>query len=427
MKVKQIVAHTTRKVSLLVFAMLLATPLKAQDALLRRPEIISALAHIEANYDRYILKQVEISEIPSPPFKEHIRAEFMADEFSKLGLEDVQIDPEGNVLGLRPGNSDRILVISAHVDTVFPEGTDVTVSRDGNLMKGPGIVDDSIGLMYLLALIEELDTANIRTEQSILFVGTVGEEGLGDLRGVKYLINSGIYKDLIDAFISVDGADAARIVNGGLGSKRYRITISGPGGHSWGDFGRVNPAHALGRIIAQFSSMPVPSDPKTSYNIGRIGGGTSINSIPAEVWMEVDMRSVSDEALTDLETVFLETIRQGISAENLFRISSDSQLSVEIDLIGDRPSGFTSEDNSIVNAARWATTAVGLEPRFVTSSTDSNYPMSKGIPAITISGGGESGDTHSPSEWYDPTDAFIGLQRVFLLVLAYDMKLTHAR
>ncbi|MFT5142065.1 MAG: tripeptide aminopeptidase, partial [Thalassolituus oleivorans] len=335
-------------------------------------------------------------------------------------LSEVQIDAVGNVTGLRPGASDSIVVVSAHLDTVFPAGTDVTVSRNGSRLEGPGIADDAAGLMAVMAVAAELDRAGIETRRSILFVGTVGEEGLGDLRGVKHLVNEGPYKDRIASFVSIDGTDPARIVHRALGSRRYRVTISGPGGHSWGAFGRVNPAHALGSIIARFTSLPVPGDPKTTYNIGRIGGGTSINSIPFEAWMEVDMRSTDRSSLERIEQLFLEAVHSGIESENLFRSASETELTVDAALIGDRPGGETSINAPIFRAAEWATRAMGLEPDPAQSSTDSNIPISIGIPSVTVGAGGSSENSHSLAEWFDPTDGHIGLQRALLLILAYD-------
>ncbi|NOY00968.1 MAG: M20/M25/M40 family metallo-hydrolase, partial [Verrucomicrobia bacterium] len=395
-------------------------PLHAQEALLERPDVQKALHHIEKNYERYLKKQIEIAEIPAPPFKEEVRGRFMAAEFKRVGLQDVHTDKVGNVLGWRRGRSDQTLVISAHIDTVFPEGSDVSVKREGDRLVGKGLVDDSLGLMDLLALPEVLDAAKIKTDLNLLFVATVGEEGLGDLRGVKYLFEKNPLKDRINAFISIDGANPGVVINGALGSRRYRITVKGTGGHSWGDFGRVNPAHALGQIIARFTSKTTSTDPKTSYNIGRIGGGTSVNSIPFEAWMEVDMRSVSSDSLKDLEQVFLKTVKEGIEVENLFRKKSKSKLKVDIELIGDRPSGETLASDALVVAAQRSVKAVGLNPKLKMGSTDSNIPISMGIPAITVGGGGKSGDTHSPSEWYNPTDAHLGLQRILLLVMTYD-------
>ena len=387
---------------------------------MRRADVVSALGQLESRHADYVEWQIRISEIPAPPFEEAERAAFIASEFSRLGLEEVQTDAEGNVTGLRPGTSDSILVLSAHLDTVFPPGTDVTVKREGSRLVGPGIADDAAGLMALMALATELDRAGIETRHSLLFVGTVGEEGLGDLRGVKHLLREGPYRDRTASFVSIDGTSPTRIVHKALGSRRYRVTISGPGGHSWGAFGRVNPAHAMGAIIARFTSMPVPDDPKTTYNIGRIGGGTSVNSIPFEVWMEVDMRSTSQSSLERIEQLFLSAVEQGVQAENLFRSASDTKLTVDPALIGDRPGGETSSDEPIFRAAAWATRAVGLEPDPAQSSTDSNIPISMGIPSVTIGAGGASQNAHSLAEWYDPTGGHVGLQRALLMVLAYD-------
>jgi len=409
-----------RSARFLFFLIFISASVSAQDALLSRADIQKAMAHMESSYDRFVEKQITISEIPAPPFMEEVRAEYIRSEFERLGLRDVHIDQEGNVFGMRAGASDRILVISAHVDTVFPEGTDVTVTREGAVLHGPGIVDDVLGLSSLLGLIETLDEAGIQTDQSLLFMGTVGEEGLGDLRGVKYLFNEHPIRMRIDGFISIDGSGTSGVTHGALGSKRYRITVKGPGGHSWGAFGDVNPAHALGNIIARFTSMPAPTDPRTSYNVGRIGGGTSVNSIPFEAWMEVDMRSYDNDALRDMEQLFLETVDHGIDAENLFRKSSGTSLTVEIVKVGDRPSGETDVEEELVQAAIWATDSMGETTNLRTSSTDANTPISMGIPAITIGGGGTGARAHSLDESFDTTDAHLGLQRILLLVMAYD-------
>ena len=403
----------------MIVMFLVSTASHAQEHLLARKDVQGTLHFIEQNYDRFLKKQIQIAEIPAPPFQEAKRASFMAEEFKGLGLAQVHIDSAGNVLGLRRGRDLQVLVISAHLDTVFPEDTDVRVKKEGERYLGPGLVDDSLGLMNLLALIEALNTADIRTDTSLLFAATVGEEGLGDLRGIKYLFLKSDYRHLIEAFISIDGAKSGRITNGALGSKRYRVTVSGPGGHSYGAFGLVNPAHALGRMIAQFTTIGVPAAPKTTYNVGRIGGGTSVNSIPFEAWMEVDMRSESTEELMKLEAFFLQTVQQGVRAENLFRVASNSKLEARSERIGDRPSGVTPDSSALVRAAQWATTALGFTPRLTISSTDANIPISLGIPAITTGGGGTSGGAHSLNEWFNPRKAHKGIQKNLLLLLAY--------
>jgi acetylornithine deacetylase/succinyl-diaminopimelate desuccinylase-like protein len=244
------------------------------QALSSRPDVKKALDYARDHHERNIEKQIAIAQVPSSPFAEEQRGRYMAEEFRRLGLADVEIDPKGNVLGWRRGRSAHAIVIAAHLDTVFPRGTDFTVKREGARLNGPGIVDDSRGLAAIVGLVEALNAGGIETERTLLFVCDVGEEGLGNLRGIKYLFEEGKYKDLLDAFVSIDGDRPTRVVNTEIGSRRYRVTISGPGGHSWTNFGRANPAEALGRIVAQTATIDVPKTPRTSYNVGRIGGGT---------------------------------------------------------------------------------------------------------------------------------------------------------
>jgi len=392
----------------------------AQSDLLSRSEVTEAFDRIEASYAQYVDLQIAISEVPAPPFGEAERALFMRDQFRSRGLESATIDDAGNVVAIRPGSGDRTLVLSAHLDTVWPMETDVTVQREGTRLTAPGILDDAVGLVSLLALLDALEQGDFETETNLLFVGTVGEEGIGDLKGVKHLFRESPFAGNIDAFVSIDGAGPARIVTGATASKRYRVTVTGPGGHSYGAFGIVNPAHALGNIISHFTSMPVPSDPKTTYSIGRIGGGTSVNTIPQEVWMEVDMRSTSNEALDALEERFLAAVEMGVEQENLFRSASGTKLTVDPKLIGDRPTGQTAETSALFRAAAESSRLAGFEPSTGTSSTDSNIPMSMGIPAVTIGGGGTGGGAHRPEEWYDFKDAHRGVQRLLAMVLLYD-------
>src|SRR5687767_14197106 len=272
--------------------------------LLSDPAIKAALEAIRASEPQTIDDQVRLCEIEAPPFKEAKRAEAYARMFREAGLQNVRIDKEGNVLGDRPGSQPRPrLVFSAHLDTVFPEGTDVKVKREGAMLRGPGIGDDCRGLAVVLAVIRALNEAKISTPGTITFVGTVGEEGLGDLRGVKHLFNEEM-KGRIDRFVSVDGTGYG-ITHVGVGSKRYRVAYKGPGGHSFGAFGMANPVHALGRAIAKICDFQVPTSPTTTFNVGPIGGGTSVNSIAFEAWMEVDMRSSDAAALKSIAATFL--------------------------------------------------------------------------------------------------------------------------
>lgn len=391
-----------------------------QDSVKSRPDVSKALAYIKENEQAHLQKQITIAQIPAPPFEEKQRAAFLVQEFRRVNLEKVEIDPIGNVLGWRAGRSPRTLVIAAHLDTVFPPGTDVTVKRSGSLLNGPGLVDDTRGLTALLGVVEALQHAGIQTKHTLLFVADVGEEGLGNLRGIKYLFHEGAYRDRLDAFISIDGTGGNKIANSEMGSRRYRITVKGPGGHSYGDFGRVNPIHALGRIIARFAEVEIPAAPKSTFNVGRIGGGTSVNSIPFEAWMEVDMRSSDEDELSKIEKQLLKMARLGIEEENRFRSKSGTELQLDAKLLAVRRTARTPDDSPLVRAAQWAARAMRLTPELVVGSTDSNVPESMGIPAITIGGGGKSGSMHSLEEWFDPDRAYEGVQQILLTILEWD-------
>ena len=360
--------------------------------------------------------QVRFCEIPAPPFKETARGTAYADAFRKLGLENVRIDKEGNVLGERPGLAPKPhLVFSAHLDTVFPEGTDVKVKREGTMLRGPGIGDDCRGLAVVLAVIRAMNKANVQTPGSITFVATVGEEGLGDLRGVKALFRDTL-KGRIDRFVSIDGTGLG-ITHVGVGSLRYRVAYKGPGGHSYGAFGLANPIHALGRAIAKIGDFQVPRDPKTTFNVGRIGGGTSVNSIAFESWMEVDMRSADAAALKSVDADFHKAVDQALAEENE-RWNNNGRLEVEKKLVGDRPAGSTPADSAIVQATVSVTKVLGFPVALDEGSTDSNIAMSMSIPAVTIDGGGRGTGAHSLGEAFDSTTSWQGTQRATLLAIA---------
>lgn len=389
---------------------MLALPALAQQAppssaaaIARSEAFHQARASLDRDYDLFVEQLVALTEIPAPPFKESVRAEVYADHFRKLGLKDVAIDPEGNVIGLRPG-TDRnagYIVLSAHLDTVFPEGTPVKVRREGTKLFAPGVGDDTRGLATLLAYVRALDAAQIRTKHPILFVGTVGEEGRGDLRGARYLLTEGVYKDRIASFFSLDGNNAARVTHQAVGSKRYRITFKGPGGHSYGAFGIVNPMTAMAAAITEFYAITPPSEPKTTYSASVTGGGTAVNAIPAEVFLDVDMRSEGKGELASLDHQFLQIVNDAVAAENNARATDDGAITFEAEVIGERPAGATPADAPIVRATVGAIEAMGLEPDIYASSTDSNIPMSIGVPAVTIGYGGEGGRSHSLDEWVD--------------------------
>lgn len=369
------------------------------------PRFKAAVAKIESEHDRIIEETIKITEIEAPPFKEEVRGKAYLEMLRAHGLTDIETDTEGNVMGLRKGTSgdNKLVVMSAHLDTVFPAGTNVKVQRQGDVLKAPGIGDDSHSLATLLAFIRAMDAAGIKTRSDILFVGTVGEEGLGDLRGVRYFFNKGKYKDRVKTFFSMDGTNPARIVNGAVGSKRYRVTYSGPGGHSYGAFGLVNPAYALAEAQSLFSRIQVPARPKRTFSVGVIGGGTSVNSIPISMWMQVDMRSEHPAALAALEKRFLEIVEQAAATENAARSTREGPIKVEAKLIGDRPAGATDPQNELVQLATAAVIAHGYRPQgnnpfLAYSSTDSNVPMSMGIPALTIGSGGVGERSHSLDE-----------------------------
>ena len=383
--------------------------------ILATPNVRRALDFIKEYEPKTIEEQIRTCEIPAPPFKEQVRAEYYKQRFTELGLKNVRIDREGNVIGERPGaNTATSLVLAAHLDTVFPEGTDVKVKRSGTVLTAPGIGDDCRGLTVMLTVIHALNEAKISTNGSVIFVANVGEEGLGDLRGVRHLFKEEL-KGRITHFISIDGTGLG-ITNAGVGSNRYRVTFTGPGGHSYGAFGMQNPIHALGRAIEKISRFEVPKQPKTTFNVGRIEGGTSVNSIAHTAWMEMDMRSESATELAKLDAAFKRAVNESVDEENAFW-KSDKKVSVEIKLVGERPVGEQPADAPIVKIAQAASTALKVKSDLGASSTDSNLPMSLRIPAITISGGGKGRGAHSLDENFDTTDSYLGTQRALLIVL----------
>lgn len=381
------------------------------------PEIKAALAAIVRNEPEMIDLQARLCAIPAPPFKEQARAAEMKKLFEYYGLKNVFIDQEGNVVGTRPGASPRPnVLVEAHLDTVFPEGTDVTVKREGTILKAPGIGDDTRGLATLIAALRALQEAKVQTSGTITFAANVGEEGLGDLRGTKRLLNETL-KGQVDYFISIDGTEPQVIVFAGVGSYRYHVTFKGPGGHSYAAFGRVNPIHALGRAIAKIDSIQVPLNPKTTFSVGVIGGGTSINSIPFECWFEVDMRSTDAASLETTKGKVVVAINEAVAEEN-DRWKHNGEIAVEIKLAGYRPVGQTPPESPIVKAAQGAVRAIGLRPLLTANSTDSNVPMQLGVPAVTIGGGGALSNQHSLNETYDSKDSWKGVQAALLLIVA---------
>ena len=398
-----------------------ATP--APATIVTRPAVRAALDKIRADNAWTLDEQESICEIPAPPFGEARRAEEFRRRLIGLGLSDTRIDAEGNVIARRRGSPlgraarGPSVVLSGHLDTVFPETTDVTVTRQGTLMKGPGIGDDCRGLAVVLAVARALASAGVQTRGDILFVGTVGEEGPGNLRGVRHLFTKEM-KDSIDFFISVDGTGLG-LTSRAVGSNRYRVAYEGPGGHSYGAFGMPNPAHALGRAIAGIAELRVPRDPKTTFNVGVIDGGTSVNSIPGSVTMDVDLRSESPAALDSLDAGFRAALQRALDAEHARWPESKVRLRIRIDTTGIRPAGTQPDTARIVRAGVDAARALGFTTELTAGSTDSNLPMSLGIPAITIDGGGEGRGAHSLDEQYDDGErGWLGPQWAALIALS---------
>jgi len=367
------------------------------------PKFQAAEDFVAQDHDRFVREIIQITEIEAPPFKEARRAKAFMEMLRQSGLTNVEIDAEGNVIGTRKGSgTGPTIAIAAHLDTVFPEGTNVKVRREGTKLYAPGVGDDSRALAVLLEMVRAMDAAKIQTAGDILFIGNVGEEGPGDLRGMKYLFQKGPYKDKIKMFISLDpfgwGND---ITVGGVGSKRFKVTFRGPGGHSFGSFGLVSPAYALGNAISKLSKIQVPQRPRTTYNVGVIGGGTSVNSIPFESWMDVDIRSETKEELNKVVETFTRMMHEAVDEENRARSTSQGRIEVDVKLIGDRPFGEVSQSSPIVQTASAVVRAFGLGPVYGMSSTDSNIPMSMGIPAITLESGGTGSRNHTLDEWID--------------------------
>ena len=376
-----------------------------------------ARGRLAASDERVIHTQIALSEIPSPTGGEHRRAAKVAERFRALGLHDVHTDDVGNVIGARPGTTAQApVLVCAHLDTVFPEGTPVGVAREGHQLTGPGIVDNSRGLAGMLAVAETIDGARVRTERPVIFAATVGEEGAGDLRGVKHLFAR--LDATPSACIALDGAGDDRIVHRALGARRFRVAFHGCGGHSWAAFGMPNPVHAAGATAARLAAVPLPHTPRTTMSVCRIGGGISVNAIPTEAWLEVDIRCSSAEILSACAAEVELAARAAVREENLRRALGAPPLVYTIETIGDRPCGELASDHPLVAAAVDATRAIGRSPELATASTDANVPISLGVPAIAIGAGGRGGGVHTAGEWYDNTDGTLGVARALTVVVA---------
>jgi len=401
--------------------------------LLAHERIRAARQHLERTDEVTLARQAAVSAIPAPTGAEGRRAAHVAELFRDVGLQDVLIDAVGNVHGWMGRNGGRAdveaqhaaplhapVVLSAHLDTVFGPEVNVAVERRGQRLEGPGISDNARGLAALVAVAEALVAARVPITRPLLFAATVGEEGSGDLRGVKYLLNgnreTGDGKPV--AFIALDGAGLERVVHRALGSKRYRLTFRGPGGHSWAAFGVANPANAVGRATALLADLPASKAPRTTCAVVRLGGGTGLNSIPQEAWLDLDLRSEDPKALAQLDVTVGAALDRALDDENRRRASGTPPLRLERQPVGDRPSGVTPRTHPLVQAAVAANRVLGRDAELASASTDANVPIALGIPAIALGAGGKAGDAHLATEWYENTEGALGLVRALLVTAA---------
>jgi len=364
---------------------------------------------------------VLLTEIPAPPFMEKVRGEKFAEMMKAAGVDSIWTDTAGNVIALKKGKTrKKRVVLEGHLDTVFPEGTDVTVKYKGDTLVAPGISDDTRALALLLTLVKAIKQTDIDTDADVLFIGTTGEEGQGDLRGVKNLF-SAAGPGKIDTYIAIEGGPVGRIVHRGLGSHRYRITFKGPGGHSSGAFGIGNPHNALGRAIHYWAvdadKFTQQDGMRVTYNVGVIGGGTSVNSIPFESWMEVDMRSESPERLAGIDALLQAAVKKALAEENVMK-KMGKDLTVEVKLIGERPSGSNDPHLPVIQRAMASAVYFGAEPNLGVGSTNSNIPISKGVPAVTIPRGGKDGGAHSLDEWFLNDKGYLSIQQALVILLS---------
>ena len=395
----------------------------ALDTLLANERVRAARIHIERFDEVTLARQATLSAIPAPTGAEAARGARVAELFDDVGLQDVKIDTVGNVRGWYGdrGNSkgDDCVVLSAHLDTVFGPELDVSVSRNGSRLEGPGISDNARGLAALVAVGESLAHARVTTARPILFAATVGEEGSGDLRGVRHLFGPSAHQSIRpSAFIALDGAGLERIVHRALGARRYRVTYHGPGGHSWAAFGVANAANAVGRATAMLADLVPPQSPRSTCAVVRIGGGTSLNSIPQTAWLDVDLRSEDPRILEKLDATAHEFFERALAEENRHRAPTTPALKLDVRRVGDRPSGLTPRTHPLVQTAVAATRAVGHEHQLACASTDANVPIALGVPAVALGAGGRAGDAHLPTEWYENDKGALGIVRALFVTAA---------
>lgn len=384
------------------------------------PRVRAARRVVRETDEETLRQMAELVEIPAPPFGEEARGRHVLGLFRELGLHDVHRDDAGNVIGMLPEAAEpdaAPVVVAAHLDTVFDEDTDVRLHRDGDRWCAPGISDNVRGLAALLAMARGLRTAAVRTHRPLALVASVGEEGIGDLRGMKHLFRRDGPWRRTAAFVAIDGAGLDRVIDCGVGSRRYRATVRGEGGHSWSDWGIANPIHAVGNAVAELMRLRLRRTPRTVLSVTRMGGGTSVNAVPQAAWIEMDLRSESEQALARLDRRVQETLRRAVSAAARRRRRGTAGLELEVRSIGQRPAGRT-QDAALLQAAVAATRAVGGQPEHTASSTDANVAMSLEIPAICVGAGGQAGGMHTVNEWYANDGGTEGIERLLLIVLA---------
>jgi tripeptide aminopeptidase len=386
------------------------------EKLAQDPRCARGLAWIDKNSAWVTEQQIRLTEIPAPEFNEGARGEFLKAIFEANGLK-VATDKTGNVIGEFPGtDASSVVLFAAHLDTVFSAGTDVRVNRNRGRLEAPGISDNGAGLAALAGLARALSESHIRMTKTIVLAGDVGEEGEGNLRGIRALVES--YGSRLAAVIAVDGPSADHITTQAIASRRFEVSVTGPGGHSWSDFGAPNPITALSRGIVRFSSIPVPDDPRSSYNFGVIDGGTSVNSIPARASVRIDLRSEDESQLSRLESTLRETMQIGVRDEIAATHSPADSLQINFRSLGSRPAGKLADNSPLLAAVRSVDGFLGNRSRLDRSSTDANIPLSLGLPAVALGGGGSGGGSHTPAEWYDPEGRELGLKRLFLAAAA---------
>jgi len=405
-----------------------ATPvaLAAQQEVARvamLPQTRSAFHCMREHEPRLAQWQMEMARIPAPPFGETARGEWLAEKFRELGLSDVYRDEVGNIFGIEPGKSDHYVALSAHIDTVFPAGTPLNVRQQGSRLYGPGVSDNGAGVTAMLAVIAAIRSAGVRHQHPFVFIGNVGEEGEGDLRGMRHIFSTPRWRDAIRFNLVLDGAGAETVVAEALGSRRFEVIVRGPGGHSWSDFGAPNPIVVLARAIGMFTAVPVPASPKTTFNIGTIRGGTSVNSIPESASMRVDIRSTSMGEMERLEQALRQAMERAVQEETSATEKKGSSqrrpfgLSHELVEIGNRPAGELDAGARMLQVIRAVDAQLGNVAQVQRASTDANIPLSLGRQAIAIGGGGSGGGAHTLQEWFDCSGRELGLKRIFLTLL----------